>query len=68
MPNSQYGSPSASQMAKPFVAGHPKMEKLKEIVVEHFQKMMTGLCQFGSKNNVARVHVFVPQARASERV
>ncbi len=31
-------SPRASQLAKPFVTGHPKMTKLKEVIVEHFNK------------------------------
>ena len=35
-------SPTASQLAKPFAVGHPKMEKLLEIVLEHFKRFMRG--------------------------
>ena len=35
-------SPTASQLAKPFAVGHPKMEKLLEIVIDHFKRFMRG--------------------------
>ena len=42
VPCSQFASPTASQKAKPFAVGHPKMEKLEEIVLEHFKRFMRG--------------------------
>ena len=34
---------TGSQMSKTFYPSHPKMEKLKELILEHFEKCQTGI-------------------------
>ncbi len=33
---------TASQVEKPSLVGHPKMTKLEEVVLDHFNKMSAG--------------------------
>ena len=44
---------SSTQTAKPFVIGHPKMEKLQTIVLEHFHKMTSMFVFISVKQAVA---------------
>ena len=54
--NTQFSPMRASQLALPYAVGHPKMEKLREIVLAHFQKCLDGIqfetnsCDINSKN------------------
>ena len=49
-PHTQFDPVRASQQATPFVAGHPKMDKLCEIVLEHFTSFKAGesFCMFNA--------------------
>ena len=44
-PNTQQDPIRASQLAQPSQSGHPKMDKLCEVVVEHFNKFEAGNIQ-----------------------